>query len=123
LALGIAGENDVDIYIFCEPERFDSHLPAMIQVLGEPTYRLPGRVLWRTSKDGHRVDAALASPISEAAQSDLFFTQVLRSEPTLLRDYEALKEPTLSARAYYQRKAEFYNQVLARRRVAPLDQR
>ena len=111
LALGIPGENDIDLYIFAEPDQFAEFLPRVTQVLGEPTYVLGDKILWRTQKDGHKVDAGLISRSSIDAQRDTFFFDALKRDEKLLQEYAAIKDPSLSAREYYRQKNEFYNRV------------
>lgn len=111
LALGIPGENDIDLYIFSEPKDFDKHLPSVIQTLGEPTYVLSEKILWRITKDGHKIDAGLISKNDPAVKLDTHFFTALTNNPTLLKKYAALKVPGILAREYYRLKNEFYNKI------------
>ena len=117
LALGILGQNDVDLFLFSEPENFHTHLPEITSILGEPKYKLSDRILWRTTKDSYRIDACLGSKNAEGVQSDIFFSNSLKNDDALLQEYIALKENGLSAREYYKRKNEFYNRIVASRRT------
>ena len=45
LALGIPGENDIDLYIFSAPKDFGIYLPGLTNILGEPTYNLSEKIL------------------------------------------------------------------------------
>lgn len=112
LALGIVGQNDIDLGIFAEPQDFDIYLPKLISVLGEPTYKLREKILWRTSKDGHKIDAGLISENNEEVKRDIFFFNSLKENPSLLKEYISLKIPRLPAREYYIKKNEFYNRVV-----------
>ncbi len=111
LALGIPGENDIDLVIFSEPKDFDKHLPAVIRTLGKPTYVLSEKVLWRITKDGYKIDASLTSKNDPAVKFDILFLTSLINNPTLLKEYITLKIPGLSARKYYKLKNEFYNEI------------
>lgn len=111
LALGIQGENDIDLIIFSEPMDFDKHLPTLIRTLGKPTYVLTEKILWRITKDGYKIDASLTSKNNPAVKLDILFFTSLKKRPTLLKEYAALKIPGLSAREYYKLKNEFYNQI------------
>lgn len=113
LALGIPGENDVDLTIFAEPKDFDLYLPHIISILGEPTYKLDEKILWRIIKDGHKIDATLASKDLEGVQDDIFFFESIKNNKKLFQEYTSLKEEGLSAREYYKRKNEFYNRIMA----------
>ena len=112
LALGIPGQNDIDLYIFSEPEEFDDNLPKIVSVLGTPTYILEDKILWRTIKDGHKIDASLGSKNLEGVRNDMVFFNSLKGKPDLLQEYITLKQGDLSAREYYQKKNEFYNRVI-----------
>jgi hypothetical protein len=116
LALGILGQNDIDLTLFSEPKDFKKYLPGAVAVLGEPQYRLTDKMLWRTTKDKYKVDAYLGSKNAESARADLFFTDSLKNNPALLQEYVSLKEKGSSAREYYKRKNEFYNRVLTLQR-------
>ena len=85
LSLRIAGENDIDLYIFSEPNDFDKYLPDLVTILGEPTYRLAEKILWRIKKDGHKIDASLASKDSPEVKLDMFFYTSLKKTNTTKR--------------------------------------
>ena len=112
LALGIPGQNDIDLYIFSEPENFNDNLPKVISVLGEPTYVLEDKIIWRVVKNGYKIDASLGSKNLKGAQNDVTFFNSLKEKPELLQEYIDLKQGDLSAREYYQKKNEFYNRVI-----------
>jgi len=116
LALGILGQNDVDLTLFSESKDFEKYIQGVVSILGEPKYKLIDKILWRTTKDGYRVDAYLGSKNSKGVQSDIFFSNSLKNNPAFLQEYMSLKkEMGLSAREYYKRKNEFYNKVLTLR--------
>ena len=114
LALGVVGQNDIDLYIFTEPQYFAKHLPSVVRYLGNPTYKLEEKVLWRVTKDGHKIDASLISKNNPEVRRDVFFFNSLKNDPDLLKEYTSLKTPGLSVRDYYVRKSEFYNRVTER---------
>ena len=119
LALGILGKNDIDLYIFAEPEDFEKHLPKLAQSLGKPTHKLQERILWRIIKDGYKIDASLLSKNSLDVKNDIFFTRSLENNPALLNEYVSLKIPGLSAREYYRLKNEFYNRIVENKYMTP----
>lgn len=112
LALGIDGENDIDLYVFSEPNEFQKHLPDVIKTLGDPTYVLKEKILWRIIKEGYKVDASLISPNSEPVKKDKYFFETLKKDQELLDEYKSLKVPGMSARDYYKKKNEFYNKII-----------
>ncbi len=111
LALGILGQNDIDFGIFAEPKDFEKHLSAIVRYLGEPTYKLEEKILWRVTKDGHKIDAGLISKVNPEVMRDVFFFDSLKNNTALLQEYISLKVPGLGARDYYVQKNEFYNRV------------
>lgn len=112
LALGILGQNDIDLTLFCEPQDFGKYLPKIVSILGQLKWELEDKILWRTTKDAYKVDAYLGSKNLEGVQNDLFFSNSLKNNPALLQEYISVKEQGLSAREYYKRKNEFYNRVV-----------
>lgn len=112
LALGIPGQNDIDLYIFSEPENFSDTLPKIVSVLDEPTYILEDKILWRIIKNGYKIDASLGSKNLKGVQNDVIFFNSLKEKPELLQEYVNLKQGDLSAREYFQKKNEFYNRII-----------
>lgn len=112
LALGIPGQNDIDLYIFSEPENLSDNLPKVVSILGDSTYTLDDKILWRVTKEGYKIDASLGSKNLEGVQNDMTFFNSLKEKPELLQKYIDLKQGDLSAREYYRRKNEFYNRVI-----------
>lgn len=111
LALHIPGANDIDLYIFSVPKDFDAYLPDITRILGDPTYKLPEKILWRVTKDGHKIDASLADKDNPDVIMDMHFYNTLKNNPALLQEYTAMKTPGVSEREYYRQKNEFYNKV------------
>lgn len=115
LALGISGLNDIDLSILVRPEDIDTAIPKIVYVLGEPKTKGAEKVLWRTTKDGYRVDAYLGSKNSQdiALHKKLF--KILSNNPNLLKEYEFLKAGAngMPFREYQKIKFEFYNRILA----------
>lgn len=114
LALGISGTNDIDLSILGKREKFEQYLPALVSILGEPQVKGEDKVLWRTTKDGYKVDAYLGDKDSEDIQFDRNIFEMLRADPKLLEEYRLLKEAAngLPFREYQKRKYEFYNRIL-----------
>lgn len=114
LALGISGLNDIDLSILARPEDIDTAIPKIVYILGEPKTKGAKKVLWRTTKDGYRVDAYLGSKDSQdiALHKKLF--KIFSNNPNLLKEYELIKAGAngMTFREYQKRKFEFYNRIL-----------
>ena len=114
LALGILGENDIDLTFFAEPNNFEKYLSKLAFVLGDPQIKGEEKILWRTKKEGQRIDAYLGSKNSDEIKSQIRFFESLSSDKDLLKEYEILKKESVgkTLREYQERKCEFYNNVL-----------
>jgi GrpB-like predicted nucleotidyltransferase (UPF0157 family) len=117
-ALKISGKNDLDFSILGVPEDFDSYLPALINVLGEPQKRGWGNVRWEITRDGFPVDVHLTNKNSPGWKEHHKVFELLRDDPRLRGEYQILKEQSngVSLREYQRRKYEFYNKILNNRR-------
>ncbi len=114
LALGISGLNDIDLSILAKLEDFGTDIPKIVSILGEPKVKGVEKVLWRTIKNGYRVDAYLGSKDSEDIKLHKKIFQILSADPNLLKEYELLKADANGTpfREYQKRKFEFYNRIL-----------
>lgn len=115
LALGISGLNDIDLSILARPEDIDAYIPKIVSVLGEPKVKGKEKVLWRTTKDGYRVDAYLGSKDSEDIMLHKKLFKILSNSPSLLKEYELLKAGAngMPFREYQKIKFEFYDRILS----------
>ena len=108
-ALGISGQNDVDIYILCSPEMKDVYLSKLTPVFGEQV-----KNKWQWFKEGIEVSVYLSDPSDYKFQEQLKIFEILKNTPEVLREYELLKQ-SVSRKTYneYQiAKYEFYNKTL-----------
>lgn len=115
LALGISGQNDIDLSILTNPKNFEKYLDRLISILGEPTKKGKENILWRITKSGYRIDAYLGDQNSESIKLHKKIFELLNNDKNLLKEYELLKEEAngLSMKEYQKRKYEFYNRILA----------
>jgi GrpB-like predicted nucleotidyltransferase (UPF0157 family) len=114
-ALKISGKNDLDFSILGAPKDFDSYLPALIKVLGEPQKRGRENVRWEITRDGFPVDIHLTNKDSLGWKEHKKIFELLRDDPQLLEEYRILKERSagVSLREYQRRKYEFYNRIIS----------
>jgi len=113
-ALKISGKNDLDFSILAVPEDFDSYLPTLIKMLGEPQKRGWENVRWEITRDGFPVDIHLTNKDSLGWKEHRKVFELLRDDPQLLEEYRILKERSagVSLREYQRRKYEFYNVIV-----------
>jgi len=114
LALGISGQNDIDLSILSSPKDFEAYLPKLISIFGEPQKKGKENIMWRTSIKGFRVDAYLGDKDSESIKLHKTIFKLLNSNQNLMDEYRLLKEKAnkLPLREYQSRKYEFYNRIL-----------
>lgn len=114
LALGISGQNDIDLSILSSSRDFEKHLPKLIPILGEPQKKSDKNILWRIVMDGYRLDAYLSDKNSGDIKLHKQIFGLLKGDPRLLEEYKNLKENANGSplREYQRRKYEFYNRIL-----------
>jgi len=111
-ALGIAGQNDIDIYVLSERKDFDKYLTTLENFFGKPKNIHRTFIEWGFKEDGYSVELYLTEPPKR--QIKVF--QILKSDEKLLKEYEdlKLKFDGKSFRDYQKVKYEFYNRILRR---------
>lgn len=114
-ALGIAGQNDLDLDFMTSPEHFLTYLPTFIELFGEPRVQNTGVAAWSFTRDGIEVDLWLSDPASESSQKQWQIFQILSSNAALCKEYEQLKLQFdgKSYKDYQRAKYEFYNRLLS----------
>ncbi len=113
-SLKISGQDEIDIYIPVPLENFNSFIPQLTQLFGNPRslYQLE-RARFITNEDGKHIDIFLINETSPDWINAINFEKYLRENPKALDDYRKLKEECtgLSTREYYRKKIEFINAV------------
>ena len=109
-ALKISGQNDIDIYALSNSKHFDKYLPRLVKLFGEPLHKHKTFVEWKFKKSGFDIEFYLTEPPKEHIK----IFESLKSNPDLLKEYEALKESMngKSFREYQEKKYEFYHRIL-----------
>jgi GrpB-like predicted nucleotidyltransferase (UPF0157 family) len=108
-ALGISGQNDVDIYILGSPEKLDGWVIKIKELYGE---RIKGK--WQFCRDGCEVSVYIANPNDPNQKKQITVFEKLKNNPSTLKAYERLKE-SMNGKTYkdYQiAKYEFYHKLL-----------
>lgn len=110
IALGIAGQNDIDIYVLSAPGDFDKYLPALKKFFGKPKKTYKTFIEWEFVEGGYQVELYL----TELPERQIKVFEILKSDKKLLKEYEKLKLffDGKSFRDYQKAKYEFYNKIL-----------
>lgn len=114
-ALQIAGEGDVDLdWHYRGSKRSEVQL-RLSNLLGPPTKPGPTSSGWEFLRDGVPVDSWLVSPDEHTVHDQLCVFEALRSNSTLLNQYERLKLRCdgISYRDYQRLKYEFFFEIIA----------
>ncbi len=111
-ALGISGQNDIDIYILCSESDFDKYIPGLEKVFGKRDKK--SVIQWGFKKNRFDVELYLTDPNTPSMQRQIKVFKILKSNKELLKEYEKIKESMngKSFREYQRKKYEFYNRIL-----------
>lgn len=112
-ALGIAGQNDIDITILSNGE-FERHSNSLENLFGKPAKSNPTLVKWEFIQDSFEVELYLNNTMSPILQEQIDTFNLLKNNQELLKEYEQIKleADSLSFREYMRRKYEFFNKIL-----------
>lgn len=114
VALEIAGQKDIDIYILSEKSSFSDYLPELEKLFGEINkqgdYVKKSFIEWKIQKEGYEIEIYLTEPPQR--QIDVY--NILKSNEELRQKYEDLKVSFngKSYKDYQKAKYEFYNEIL-----------
>lgn len=115
LAYEIAGEEDIDISIYCPKSKQPIIQKRLEPLLGEGTRKGDALVAYEFSRDGFHGGAWLVDPeLSPSAKASKQLDEAFKEKPELVKEYEQLKI-SMNGKTYkeYQTaKYEFYNRVL-----------
>jgi len=109
-ALGIVGQNDIDIYVLANPKDFAIYSPILKELFGKPGHIHKTFIEWSFTKNDYPVELYLTKPPKK--QIKVF--EILKSNTKLLKEYESLKLKFdgKSFRDYQKAKYEFYHKIL-----------
>ncbi len=112
-ALGIAGQNDIDINILSTPEEYDKHEPIIEKLFGKPK-RKSTYIKWEFIKDGFEVELYLTNKNSPNLQEQIKVFEILSKSKELRDEYEQTKLPygPIDFKKYMRKKYEFFNKIL-----------
>lgn len=112
-ALGIAGQNDIDINVLSTPEEYEEHSPAIEKLFGKPKRR-GASIKWEFVKNGFEVELYLTDKNSSALQDQIRIFKILSQNKDLRDEYERAKLPygSIDFKKYMRKKYEFFNKIL-----------
>lgn len=113
-ALGISGQDEIDVYIPVKRDDFPILETALIKLFGDPRSKYPARVRFDASTDSKRIDVFLIDKGHGDWLRGVAFEDICRKDPAILDSYRKLKEEMngWSVQDFYRRKTEFINEVL-----------
>ena len=112
-ALGIAGQNDIDINILSTPEDYGKHRPILEKKFGEPS-RISKSIKWEFKRGGFHIELYLTDKNSPSIQEQIKVFEILSQSKELRDEYEKLKLPygEIDYKKYMRKKYEFFNKIL-----------
>lgn len=112
-ALGIAGQNDIDITVLANG-KWEEFTETLKELFGEPTKSNPTFIKWEFVQDGFEIELYLNDKVSPNLQEQVDTLNLLKSSSELRAEYEKIKQEAngLSFREYMRRKYEFFNKIL-----------
>lgn len=117
-SLGIAGQNEIDIYIPLSPNAFYGRalVLELTELYGPPKSTHKTRTRFQTIDGGKKIDIFLIDKESPEWLNGLKFEDYLKIHKDALREYEELKYNCngLSTRKFYEKKVTFINDILSR---------
>ena len=113
-ALGIAGQNDIDLHILSSPDKFSTYLKDLTEMFGKPKHSDCNFVEWNFQIDGFDIELYISDPSSAGMLRQMQVFTVLRKNSDLRNEYEQLKLSFVGKSYYDYQKAkyEFFNEIL-----------
>jgi len=112
-ALGIAGQNDIDMTVLANG-KFEEFSDSLEDLFGNPVKSNQNLIKWEFEENSFEVELYLNDIISPVLQEQIDTFNLLKNSPELLKEYEKIKMEAdgLPFREYMRRKYEFFNKIL-----------
>ncbi|MEN9405645.1 MAG: hypothetical protein RLY47_604 [Candidatus Parcubacteria bacterium] len=113
VALGISGQNDIDITILSAPTEFDEYRSTIEKLYGAPV-RVTKSVKWQFQKEGFNVELYMTDKDAESAKDQRRVFEILSENKELRDAYEQVKLPygPIDFKEYMRKKYAFFNEIL-----------
>ncbi len=117
-SLGIAGQNEIDIYVPVPPSVFYAKtlVPELTKIYGPPKSIHKTRIRFQSIDGGKKIDIFLIDEESAEWIDGIKFEDYLKTHNEALDEYKRLKYMCngLSTRKFYEKKVAFINDILSR---------
>ncbi|MDO8496867.1 MAG: GrpB family protein [bacterium] len=113
-SFGISGQDEIDVQVPVEIEKFPVYIPLLEIIFGEVRKIYPTRVRFEVKEDGKKIDFALVDANNEDWLNHVRFQNYMKNHPLELERYRTLKEELngMTVKEYYRRKTEYINEIL-----------
>ena len=118
-ALGISGQDEVDVSIVVEKEKFPEYISKLEVIFGPVRSKYEDRARFEVRDGDKKIDLKIIDVNHPNYINGKVFEDYLRHNPQELERYRALKLECdgLTTREYNRRKVEFTNEILEKAKV------
>jgi len=115
-SLVISGQDEIDVAIVADREKFNEYIPKLETIFGEVRSRYEDRARFEVKEEGKKIDLKIVDASHQNYLEGKLFESYLKDHPEDLDRYRTLKEEGdgLTVKEYYQRKTEFINEILVK---------
>jgi GrpB-like predicted nucleotidyltransferase (UPF0157 family) len=112
-ALGLAGQNDIDINVLSSPNEYEHYSPIIEKLYGPPK-RKGTSIKWEFAREGFNVELYLTDKDSPSLKDQIRVFEALSNSKELRDEYEKIKLPygQKNFKDYMRKKYEFFNKIL-----------
>ncbi len=113
-SFGISGQDEIDVSIVANKDKFDEYITKLETIFGEVRSRYPDRARFEVKEQGKKIDLKIIDANHPNYLEGKLFESYLRKNPEDLDRYRVLKEEcnNLTVQEYYRRKTELINDIL-----------
>ena len=113
-SLGISGQDEIDVSIVVDKEKFQEYVPKLEVVFGPVASDYPDRKRFEVREEGKKIDLKIVDRNHPNYLDGKKFEKYLRNHPESLGEYRILKEECSGKtnQEYYRKKIEFINSII-----------
>jgi hypothetical protein len=110
LALGIAGEGDIDMVGASSDWRIRQYISRISKILGPPDKVRADFIEWKTQVEGRKIELVIAQEKNPIVAGPIFSYGEIQKSPVLIKEYEKMKLAAngVTPREYRLRKMQFF---------------
>lgn len=111
---GLPGQDEVDVAIVVDKEKFAEYIPKLETVFGPVQALYPDRARFEVKQDGKKIDLKIVDMNQQSYIEGKIFEKYLKDHPEDIERYKAIKEECngLVVKEYQRRKTSFINEIL-----------